>query len=400
MKVRGSDANRDLLLKIMAYACLIAATAAIAFASWYWYNPRSFAFSTLDARTGQILLYGGIPLIIGLFSMLAPAPAGILGLLYCLFEVTRFSMVPIPPTPLMPPWIYLPLYGVFASGCILQIVRGLRQSRTSPVVISGLNRGVRTAARVAIIAAMAMTIVVFPFFPLGQAFAFLIMGVIVLSISWFWPGAGGTLGVLLSALAISLLITSNNPSDSKAAWGIVLMIFFCGGILHILTAVRAKWPASVWRPALAIILSAGFMGGVSYNSYADEYTRQGSVPVTIAPPTIVLRPFFGVAPELESKLLVIAQNDPEIRRIIGENIRTLSIGGKPWIDEGYNLAVGVYLKDGVSMVAWTQGGRQNPEQIASYVGSLNVGFPPEENHAYSFSIDPIAGQIYDLKERK
>ena len=63
---------------------------------------------------------------------------------------------------------------------------------------------------------------------------------------------------------------------------------------------------------------------------------------------------------MESKLLVIAQNDPEIRRIIGENIRTLSIGGKPWIDEGYNLAVGVYLKDGVSMVAWTQGGRQNP----------------------------------------
>jgi hypothetical protein len=296
LKGRAAGSRQALILRMLAYVCLIAATAAICFASWYWYNPRSFVSSTLDARAGQVLLYGGIPLVISLFSILAPAPAGILGLLYCLFEVPQFSIFPIPPTPLMPPTIYLPLYGVFAAGCILQVIRGARQSRTSPVVISGVNRNVRTVARWAIISAMALTVVVFPFFPLGQAFTFLMLGAIVLCISWSWPGAGGTLGVLLSAMAISLLITSNYPSDSKVAWGVVLMVFFCGGILHILTAVRAKLPASVWRPVLAIILASGFMGGVAYNSYADEYPDQSTVPAATAPPTIVLRPFFGTAP--------------------------------------------------------------------------------------------------------
>jgi hypothetical protein len=101
---------------------------------------------------------------------------------------------------------------------------------------------------------------------------------------------------------------------------------------------------------------------------------------------------------LESKLLAIARNDPEISRLIGEHIRTLSVGGKPWVDEGYNLAVGVYLKDGVTMMDWAQGGRQNPEQIATYAGSLHVGFLHEENHVYTFSIDPAGGKVYDLKE--
>ncbi len=95
----------------------------------------------------------------------------------------------------------------------------------------------------------------------------------------------------------------------------------------------------------------------------------------------------------------IAENDVQIKEVIAQYVRTLRVGGKPYIDQGYYLAVGALLKEGVNWMEWTQSGRHNPEDIAEYVGSLNVGFPHEENHLYTFSIDLESQRVYELTLR-
>ncbi len=265
-----SQAKRYRLLKIIAQACLLLATAGIAFASYYWFNPRSFAFSSLDARTGQILVYGGIPLLIGLFALAAPAPAGILGLLYCLSEIPRYSISPIPPTPLIPAGVYLPLYGIFIAGCAAQIALGIRETRALPPVTSSTDKRIRLAGRLSIVVAVVTTFIVFPFFPIGTAPFFIGLGVIVFAISWFWPGAGGTLVVLVFMEALSALVSSNYGEAAKVIYSVILMLYLCGGLLNIVAAARARWPGSVWRTGLVLILVMSSVGGVTFETYARE----------------------------------------------------------------------------------------------------------------------------------
>jgi len=106
----------------------------------------------------------------------------------------------------------------------------------------------------------------------------------------------------------------------------------------------------------------------------------------------------GVGTALNAQLTGIAQSNSEIRVVESQYTRTLSVGGKPYIDVGYNLAVGAVLKEGVSWAEWGQSGKEDPAMIEKYVGSLNAGFPGEKSgHIYTFSIDLENGTIYDFR---
>jgi len=394
------DANITLYraARILASVCLAASTAGIFFASHYWFNPQSFPFSFTGAQTGQVLAYGGILLIIGLASLISPGPAGIIGLLYCVFVIPAHGMSPIPPTPLIPPAVYLPLYGLFMTGCVINLI--LEAGKLMAAYRAGTNHATRLeqAAAYITLGAIAASILAMILLPMGTAFFFIVMGLILLGIAWFWPGSGGALMALLSGWALYMLIDSNYSGGAKALYGSVLALFLGGGLLYMVAAIRKKHPQSLWQPLLVVVLVVGSIGALACAAYAGKYTSKtitgGEPPAGIPVQEI----FFAVAPELEAEMLAVAENDATIHGIIAAHIRTLTSGGKPYIEEGYHLAVGVRLKAGVDIAAWAQSGRNDPALIAAYVGSLVVGFPRETGHNYTFSIDMQAKTVYNLTQ--
>ena len=107
-------------------------------------------------------------------------------------------------------------------------------------------------------------------------------------------------------------------------------------------------------------------------------------------------PFYGVSPELEAELEQIVLDDPAVQSIIQGEEYSFTVDGHTIESQGFNLAVGVRLKDATTpdeFREWINGGRQDSSLIEEYVGILNIGY----NDKYYLTIDHEKGLVAEIQ---
>jgi glycosyltransferase involved in cell wall biosynthesis len=129
--------------------------------------------------------------------------------------------------------------------------------------------------------------------PMGTAFFFIVMGLILLGIAWFWPGYGGALMALLSGWALYMLIDSNYSGGAKALYGSVLALFLGGDNHSLLPGLLNGDPRNViWRQRLPEDEINAFYSSLSLFLYISAYEGFGLPPMealNCGTPSLLLR---------------------------------------------------------------------------------------------------------------
>lgn len=228
-------------IRWLAYACLLAGAIGLVVASSTWIN--------------QVLFYSGIPLLVTAFAWLFPAPSSIVGILFSLYQILRYSLyaaphtytpkLPVIVTPpvtiFIPQAIYYLLYGVFLLGCAIHLYLGIMALRRAPKITSNTNRGIRLVARIATLGTLLISILVFlTIDEAAVAFTFNVWAIIASGIAWFWPGAGGMLAVLVGGWSLYDLLTWALWPKTQSIYSVLFSIFMLGGVLYLFLAWRSK----------------------------------------------------------------------------------------------------------------------------------------------------------------
>lgn len=208
--------------------------------------------------TNEILFYSGIPLLVAALAWLFPAPAGIIGILFSLYQILRYSLYAAPPpfTPVpgtietppdvtfIPQVIYYLLYGIFILGCAIHLYLGIRTLRRAPTLISNTDKSIRLVARVITFGALLTSMIIF--FSIDEAavaFHFIVWAIIALGIAWFWPGVGGTLIVLVGGWSLYDLFAQSLWPETQIIYSMLFSVFIIGGILYLFLVLRRRNPA-------------------------------------------------------------------------------------------------------------------------------------------------------------
>lgn len=108
--------------------CLVVSTLGMFIASYLFYTPYYYPFSShIEPQIGQALLYGGILLSITVFTWIWPITGGIIAVLYSLIRLIQgfspepLTMIPVP--------VYVLLYGLFLAGGMTYLILGLIQEK-------------------------------------------------------------------------------------------------------------------------------------------------------------------------------------------------------------------------------------------------------------------------------
>ena len=241
MEATGQRDQTHRNLGWLAHACLLVASIGLFIASAIW--------------TNQVLLFDGIPLMIAVFAWAFPAPAGILSILFGLYQFGRYDLysltLPFRPLPGMietppevsfiPQGIFYLLYGVFILGGAIHLFLGIRDLRRIPTLASKSDKTIRMAAWTSSLGALLATIVVF--FTIDEAavaFHFTVWAIVALGIARFWPGAGGTLIVLVGGWSLYALLAQGLWPETELLYSLLFSVFSLGGILFLTLALRAR----------------------------------------------------------------------------------------------------------------------------------------------------------------
>jgi hypothetical protein len=194
----------------------------------------------------DIVELGGIPLLVAALSWFAPAPAGIIGIPFSLYQIARWPIYGgiLPSTPLpgeawhpiiipnIPQGLYYMLYGSFLLGCVISVYTGARQLRHAPKAAPG-GIPLRFIARAITGISLLVSVIVFLFVEGSVAFTFNVWAIIAFITAWWWPGAGGALMIFVGGLALFNLLSHNYSTERMLVYSPLFFIFAVGGLMNV-----------------------------------------------------------------------------------------------------------------------------------------------------------------------
>ncbi len=222
----------------IARAGLVASTSAMFFASYIFYAPYYYPFSShTDQQIGQALLYGGILLGITVFVWIWPVVGGIIAVLYSVIKLVQVG-TPEPIT-LIPMPVYIFLYVLFLAGGMTNMILGLIREKPERTRRFAIKRAL-WVARIAAFAPIVLNVIIYTLvYPMPFVFG-AIPGLITAGIAWFWPAPGGFLMLLLTIPGFYALFESNWDFQQKLPAYILCLTFIASGFLHLVIAWRER----------------------------------------------------------------------------------------------------------------------------------------------------------------
>ena len=246
----------------IARSSLLASAVGILLASFFFYNPRNYAFGiNFSPQISQMLLYGGFVLLIALFAWWWPIPGGIIAVLYGTYKFLEYFRFIDYPLTMVPIAAYCILYGVFITGGVLSIRAGLKIPTAQPPE-ADVYEWLRQAARITTAAPVIVAII----YSIGLAAVImlrislyspdsLLSGMIFLSplllvvtyIAWRWSAPGGLLALATGIPVLLGILSSNWGMAYEIPYTLFCGVFITGGILHLLWAFLTRIQAGVKR---------------------------------------------------------------------------------------------------------------------------------------------------------
>ena len=225
------------IIWIVARASLVIATLGMFIASYAFYAPYYYPFSShTNQQIGQALLYGGVFLGIAVFAWIWPIAGGIIATLYGVIKLIQgFSPEPLT---LMPIPVYVFLYMLFVIGGVLFMIWGLTRERL--YADHSFLKRTRWTARIAAFLPIVLTVFIYWLIYPSPFLLGAIPGLITAGIAWFWLAPGGFLMLLLTIPGFYALFESNYDFTMKLPAYILCLVFIASGFLHIIIAWRER----------------------------------------------------------------------------------------------------------------------------------------------------------------
>ncbi len=251
----------------LAHGCLMVAAIGLIFASLLRSNPELipidpgiFPFMHFSAQMSQVIYFGGVALAIALLAWISPAPAAILGILFGIYRIIKYSyFANISPQPItsapgeiimhstpsgahfMPQPIYYLLYGLFLAGCAIHLFLGVRNLWLNRKSAPEANTGLRLTARIVTLAALVISNIVFlTVDEASVAFNFNVLAIVAFGIAWFWHKTGSVLIILLSVWSLYDLLSRGYGTGTTLIYSSLFSLFLAGGVLYLLFVLQRK----------------------------------------------------------------------------------------------------------------------------------------------------------------
>jgi len=223
-------------------------------------DPGIFPFIHFGAQVSQIIYFGGSALAIALLAWISPAPAAIMGILFGIYRIIKYSYfanpVPLPTTPapgeiiehsiplgahFIPQPVYYALFGLFITGCVILLFVGIKNLRMQSRSLAGGNTRLRSSARIISLAALVISVAVFlTINEASVAFAFNVLAIVAFGIAWFWHTTGGILITLLSMWSLYDLLSHGYGTYAVLIYSILFSLFLAGGVLYLVFVLQRK----------------------------------------------------------------------------------------------------------------------------------------------------------------